>query len=35
MADIPGIPGCLEHAQIIWNLLMTAKFEKKDSMSYG
>ena len=27
---IPGFPGCPEHAQIIWNSLMTAKREKKE-----
>ena len=29
-AGIPGFPGCLEHAQMIWNSLMTAKREKKE-----
>ena len=29
-AGIPGFPGCLKHAQIIWNSLMTANCEKKE-----
>ena len=29
-AGIPGFPGCLEHTQMIWNSLMTAKHEKKE-----
>ena len=29
-AGIPGFPGCLEHAQMIWNSLMAAKRERKE-----
>ena len=29
-AGVPGFPGCLEHAQMIWNSLMAAKREKKE-----
>ena len=29
-AGIPGFPGCLEHGQMIWNSLMTAKRLKQD-----
>ena len=29
-AGIPGFPGCLEHAHVIWNSLMIAKHEKKE-----
>ena len=29
-AGIPGFPGCLEHAQMIWNSLMSAKRERKE-----
>ena len=29
-AGIPGFPGCLEHSQMIWNSLMTAKRLKQE-----
>ena len=29
-AGIPGFPGCLEHAQMIWNSLMAAKRENRE-----
>lgn len=29
-AGIPGFPGCLEHAQMIWNSIRTAKQDKRE-----
>ena len=29
-AGIPGVPGCIEHATMIWDSLQNAKHEKKD-----
>lgn len=29
-AGVPGFPGCVEHASMIWEQIQTAKREKKD-----
>ena len=29
-AGIPGFPGCLEHSQMIWNLILSAKRDKTE-----
>ncbi|CAG5114813.1 unnamed protein product, partial [Candidula unifasciata] len=28
--DIPGVPGCLEHATMIWEAIQRAKHERTD-----
>ena len=29
-AEIPGFPGCLEHSQMIWNSILSARRDKTE-----